>query len=217
MADRILVVEGDEDAKFFCALVRHLDLKQVEVKCHPAGKGNAIKTFCSVLTKQTKSSRAQIGLVVDADFASNGGGHQASVHDINSKAQCVGFNPLNALAGGGYQLRSTVCSQAKAGVWVMPDCSNDGLTEHFLEKSISSTEVPRFEYAGSVFKNAISQGPALGLPVKEHHHAKARLGTWLAWQDPPRMSFANALYKSLFDMKSTQMHRLICWLNWLFA
>jgi hypothetical protein len=217
MADRLLVVEGEEDAKFFKTVLRKLELNEVDVKCHPAGKGNAIATFAATLKKQTKGGRAQIGLVVDADFPQDGHGHAASVKDINSKVTLLGYKPMTKLAGGGYAFSPVGESRTQAGVWVMPDCAGDGHTEHLLQQLISAAEQPRFQYAQQACDLALDHKPTLDYPVKSHHRAKAQLGTWLAWQHPPRMSFGFALKESLFDFESPAMRPLRSWLNGLFS
>lgn len=216
MADRILVVEGEEDRKLFSALFRAHQIADVDIHFQPSGKGNAISTFCAVLRKQTKSSRSRVGLVVDADFEDAGAGNRESVKDINAKALKAGFGPMTAASGGGYEVRPTSGYSARVGVWVMPDCSGDGYTEHLLVQAVGPGEKPRFDHAKSSCDGALTQRGDLAYPVRPNHRIKAHLGTWLAWQDPPRMSFGSAVDKGLFDPDHPGVRSLVSWLRWLY-
>lgn len=217
MADRILVVEGEEDRKLFLALFRVHGIPDVDVHFQPSGKGNAISTFCSVLMMQPRSRRSKVGLVVDADFEGAGAGNRASVKDINAKALKVGYGPLSAITGGGYEARSRSGHLTRVGVWVMPDCSNDGYTEHLLVQAVGPAEQVRFNHAKVACDNALLGCGNFDYPVRPDHRIKARLGTWLAWQDPPRMSFASAIDKSLFDAEHGCMRPLVAWMHWLYS
>lgn len=217
MADRLLVVEGEEDKKLFQALLRRSQTDRVEVVCHPAGKGNAIATYCASVAKQTKSSQAQLGLVVDADLVAVGGsGIGKTVADLNAKLMPLGLRPLTKLAGGGFEAGSMQYTRCRFGVWVMPNGEKDGYVENLLVDCIAPAESARFDYAQRQCEAALADAPSLGFPVRAHHMVKAELGTWLAWQDPPRMSFAAALERGLFDERGDVMSSLSAWLKSLY-
>jgi hypothetical protein len=225
MVDRILVVEGEEDFHLFRTLLRlcGLSTAEREVKvlvCEPAGKFNALETFWNnlELPLQIASRQTQIGLVVDADFETHGTGHAATVQKINAKARELDLNPLLQPGTGaaGYELKLGTDSKTKVGVWVMPDCASDGYTEHLLHDAVNPVEQLRFEYAKQACQTALAH-PTLEFPVKDHHHTKAELDTWLAWQSTPRMQFGKAFDEFLFNIDNPQMQPLISWLNWLYT
>jgi hypothetical protein len=208
---KILIVEGQEDENFFKQLLRNLNLQDVEVKSNPSGKGNAITTFASSIKLENRASNSRLGLVVDADFAINGGGSASTLNTINA----IINSPFTQLTGGGLKTVIQSKPSLKAGLWIMPDNSNDGYIEHFLEGTFLSSENSRMQYAKQAVQSALTS--ANGFPVQPIHIGKANVGTYLAWQNPPRMSFANCLSKNLIDSNANSYVAIANWLCWLYT
>lgn len=217
MADRLIVVEGEEDQKFFTVLARNLGLSAVEIRCHPSGKGNAIATFGAAVLKQTPASKSRVALVVDADYPAGGTGFNATVRQINERLALASCAPLSNRIGGGFS-SAKAGSALRLGAWVMPNNADDGYCEHFAVDSISNLKRAEFNYAAKVCRDALSSSKSgYAFPVRSIHATKAEIGTWLAWQDPPRMSLAKALTDDLLDQSKPNMRALASWLNWLFT
>lgn len=208
---KILIVEGQEDENFFKELLRQLNLQSIEVKSNPSGKGNAIDTFASVIQLENNASRAQIGLVVDADFLANGGGYASTLQLLNQRINSA----LTQHAGGGLKAVISTKPSLRVGAWIMPNNALDGYIEHFLESSLAAAEANRFQFASQSFNAALNSG--LQFPMQSIHHGKARVGTYLAWQNPPRSSFAQCLHKGLLNSNSNYYVALSNWLNWLYT
>jgi hypothetical protein len=181
------------------------------VKCHPSGKGNAINTFFGLI--DLKSAK-NIGLVIDADLKTHGGGLSHTVKQVNIELNKREWDPLGHRSGGGFHAKNTDFSRMKVGVWVMPNNTDDGYLENFLVPSIVATEGARYGHASQQTRQALATN--LGFPAKKDHLVKAEIGAWLAWQNPPRMSFAKALSGSLFDRNAAEYSSLVNWVKWLF-
>ena len=216
MISKILFVEGEEDKKLLLSTSRSCNTS-VEVKCDPRGKGNAINSFVAALKLQTSASKNRIGLVVDADFLQHGGGFIATQASINQRLQEVGWNPLSQTPFSGF---STTCNKAKdaqAGVWIMPDNLNDGYVENLVIQSISPQQQPLSNYAIQQTTVAMTGGNGIPpIPTRPHHLDKAKVGTWLAWNDPPRMSLGAAHSNNLLNFNVGLGSDLSNWIKWLY-
>lgn len=216
MYSNVLFVEGDEDRKLFLSISRSLNFK-VEVKYDPSGKGNAILGFIAALKLQTSASKTRIGLVVDADFLQHGSGFVATQALINQKLQAIDWNPLSLTQYSGFGTTSPKVKDVQAGVWVMPDNLSDGYVENFVIQSISASQQPLANYAFQQTVIADFGGNGIPpIPTKPHHMDKAKVGTWLAWNDPPRMSLGAAHASHLLDFDAGLGGDLSDWLKWLY-
>ena len=212
---KFLIVEAFEDENFFKKLLSNLQIANVMVTSNPAGKGNAIRTFGDALELKPITSHDRIGLIVDADHVQHGAGYRQTISEINQMVLALQFNPLTALLGGGQVVSSNRHSNLRAGVWVMPNNVDDGAMEDFLLTSVANSELSRFQYAKTECGKALAS--SLGFPTQAHHLSKAEYGTWTAWQNPPRSSFARAFERQLFNTSSAQFVALSNWLKWLFV
>lgn len=203
---KLLVVEGVEDELLFKQILRNIGLNSVDVKSHPSGKGNAISTFCSAVMLYDR-----VGLVVDADFPTYGGGFSDTQKLINSDLNKINFGPLGALPGGGLGCLKT---RKRQGVWIMPDNISDGYLENFLDSMIEPSLLGGYQYADQATRTALSA--SVGFTAKTHHRCKSNFGAWLAWHDPPRMSFAKAMSNCYFDKNSNSYKSITNWLKWIF-
>lgn len=219
--EKLLIVEGEEDQKFFAAASKSLALDGVKIHFHPGGKDNALAAFIGRLTLATRASNLKLGLVVDADFdgVSPSGGFSATRAQINRRLAQVGFSPLTSMpATSGMVSRKAALGGVVAGVWVMPNNCDDGQIEGFLISAISPSESPRFAYASQIARAVVAGshgGPTYD--VKKHHSKKAELGTWLAWSDPPRISLGGAVSRGLVDTSGAAFSPLAIWLRALFG
>ena len=213
----LLFVEGEEDKKFFLSISRDGGIK-IDVKCDPRGKGNAINSFVSMLKLQTSASKNRIGLVVDADFPQNGGGFAETQALINQRLQAINWSPLSQTKYSGFKTTSSNASGTQAGVWIMPNNSDNGYAEAFVIQTIAQPQKMLAAYAFQQTAIAIAGGNGIPvLPTKPHHLDKARVGVWLAWSDPPRMSLGAANSNNLLDFNAGVGKNLSDWLTWLYT
>ncbi len=218
---RLLIVEGEEDKKFFEAVFRamgHPD--KVEILHHPSGKSNAILVFGATLDLFTRASKARVGLAVDADdpTLNPSDGFSNTRKSVNEELQQRSFNGL-VLGGNtsGLVSISNKSSDILAGLWVMPNNASNGYLEDFATSVVAPNERGRYSFASETCKsvlNGLLSGP--NFAFKPHHFPKAAVGTWLAWSDPPRMNLGTAVSRGLLDIKHNQFQSLIVWLTLLY-
>lgn len=218
---RLLIVEGEEDRKFFEAVFRVTGhAEQVDIRHHPSGKSNAIQLFGARLELLTKASTARIGLAIDADDpALNASDGFVNTHSaVNQQLQQHRFNALARGAGTtGFVSKANHNSAVLAGLWVMPDNMSNGYLEDFANSVVAANERDRQSFAWKEAKSVLDKahgGP--NFSFKAHHLAKAAVGTWLAWSDPPRMNLGTAVSRGLLDTQDAKFQSLIAWLSLLY-
>lgn len=98
------------------------------------------------------------------------------------------------------------------GVWVMPDNAAEGCLETFLRHLVPEESEPLWVHAG----NCSSKAKELGAKWRDVHEPKAKLYTWLAWQDPPGQNPGVALAKKILDPHSKEAASFVKWFKELY-
>jgi len=102
----------------------------------------------------------------------------------------------------------------KLGVWIMPDNDSPGMLEDFLVKSIpENEESPLLQYAEEVCREAKDSHNA---PYRKSHATKAKVHTWLAWQDEPGRQLHQAIQHKLLQPTSPYAALFVAWFKELF-
>ncbi len=101
----------------------------------------------------------------------------------------------------------------RVGLWLMPDCGSAGMLETFLAFLVPETESALWDHATASFE----QARTLGAPCGDSHHDKARIHTWLAWQDPPGTSFGLALTRKILDASANGATAFVGWFRQLYG
>ena len=104
-------------------------------------------------------------------------------------------------------------SGLKLGVWLMPDNRSHGMMETFLTYLVPDNNNPVLRYAES----ARDEARTLGAPYKDVQADKAKIYTWLAWQDPPGWPLHNAVMERLLDPRSVHAAAFVGWFRSLFG
>jgi len=100
----------------------------------------------------------------------------------------------------------------KVGVWLMPDNRNQGRLEEFLRGLVPGDNTC-WAYAGE----ATSHAKGLGARFADTEFAKARIHTWLAWQETPGLPFGTAITAKYFGVDSPEALRFVQWFRRLFS
>ncbi|MEE9293627.1 MAG: DUF3226 domain-containing protein [Phycisphaerae bacterium] len=104
-------------------------------------------------------------------------------------------------------------SGLKLGVWLMPDNRSHGMMETFLTYLVPDDSNPVLKYAECARDEARAHGP----PYKDVHADKAKIYTWLAWQDPPGRPLHNAVMERILDPHSPHAAAFVGWFRTLFG
>jgi len=104
-------------------------------------------------------------------------------------------------------------SGLRLGVWIMPDNRSRGMLETFLAYLVPNDSEAVWQEAISASDRARNAGA----PFKEIHADKARIHTWLAWQDPPGRPFGEALKNTCLDPSVPQAAAFAQWFITLYG
>jgi hypothetical protein len=94
----------------------------------------------------------------------------------------------------------------------MPDNRTHGALEAFLE-----TLIPDEDAVWPFARTSSAEAKRLGAPYREVDTAKARLLTWLAWQDEPGKQYGQAVNARILGHDSSTALAFVDWFRRLFV
>lgn len=203
-----LLVEGPDDL-FVIARLRELNHLEDNVFIKPCGSvEKAIELFRILIEKQVADNRI-LGLVIDAD--SNISGRWQRISQILNESGK--YNVPDVLPGDGLVLSPNDSEDTKIGVWVMPDNQLNGMLEDFLAM-LAVNDKDLLDEVNATLRIIEEKGVS---KYKSVHKAKARIHTFLAWQEEPGVTMGNAIAKSYLRADSEQAVLFVTWLKSLFS
>jgi len=203
-----LFVEGPSDGAVVNALVRArlgVDLgnpkghRIVDAPPEEGGFFQALNRFKSALASRRPE---RLGLVVDRDGTPD---RWNAVRGALSELSHPEVPPSSGV-------RLSV-AWGRVGVWLMPDNVSSGDLEVFLERILPDPPPQTWPHAEEATRTARQ----LGAPFQEKHFAKARLHTWLAWNDPPGLPYGTALTAGAFRPENPTAEGFLDWFKWLYG
>lgn len=204
-----LLVEGTDDKwTVINLLARHgydwEDSSQVRPFVEATGGVDALldRNLLSAALK----AHTRLGLVVDADLPPTNRWEQAR-HVLGS----LGFS-LPRVAPPGGTLVEHPQSRQRIGLWLMPDNTQPGRIEEFIEKLIPSGHT-LWPHARSATLHACS----LGATLADRDHLKGALHAWLAWQEVPGQPFGTALASRVLAHDSREALLFVDWFKRCFS
>ena len=199
-----LFVEGVNDLHVVSSLCENHKLTEnFNIEACGSDK-NVIRQFKIAITNPAVYQR--IGIMVDAD--NDVKGRWMQLVDIlmkSGKYDCENLElPLDGLVL--YPLNSC---DAIIGIWIMPNNNLEGMLEDFVLQLVSS-------------ENVLMQKPESTLSeleaeeiqqYKRVHRSKAKVHTFLAWQDEPGRPMGQAITARVLNPEAEQARVFIDWLN----
>lgn len=216
-SDRILLVEGDTDQRFFIEVLKHLGLDAKVTVAPPKTLGgthnNKEGTFkhLPVLLEQLGDGRiSRLALIVDADYQANGGGYQRAISRVTAIVEPYRF-VFGSRRGSGVAFRNTD-GLADFGFWVMPNNENEGGLEDWFSNCVHHKSQELFAHA----KATVAKLPQ-PYKFKPTHLSKAEISTWLAWEKSPGHGFQRALDDELIEVDCAPFKNLCAWLTHIYT
>jgi len=202
--DQILLVEGINDKAVFGSIFKHHKLPEgfkIEVK------GDVEKLIRSIPV-HVKTDVKTIGIVIDADF--NIDNQRNRWEAIKNKLKNIGYNVPDKLHPEGTIIKND--ELPVIGIWVMPDNNSDGMLEDFV-----TFLVPEDDKLMPFVDETLIDLEEKGLnKYKGIHRAKARIHTWLAWQESPGTPMGLAITKKYLDIEKEECQIFVKWITNLF-
>lgn len=161
------------------------------------------KEYMNVLLKS--STIRTLGIMIDADQVGVSSRYQ-SMHNLCSAA----FPEMpNTLPAEGLIVNNAAAK--RLGIWIMPDNRSKGDLETFLRNLVP--DQPLWSYAESCTESAKKDWNA---PYRDAHANKAKLYSWLSWQDPPVRNPGRAIESGALDATRPETQPFITWFRELF-
>lgn len=202
-----LLVEGKDDKFFISSLRKNLEIKESFEIEDCGGKDKLLEKLPTLL--KGSGNLNTIGVVLDADTDLSN--RWKAVHKILKDSKKYKDIPKTC------DKKGTIIfpieeDDIKVGVWLMPNNNDKGMLEDFVSFLIPEDDklLPKVE---EVLKNIEESGLN---KYKEIHKPKARIHTWLAWQENPGTSMELAITKKYLSTTPIICQDFISWLNELF-
>ncbi len=206
-----LLVEGDDDKRVIPWLMDCF----IEWGDDPADWPCCIEEFGGygpllkdgeIQTQLKRGGLKTLGILVDANDDPAGRWNairQRCIADFPTFPAAVVPTGLNISNAAGLRL----------GVWLMPDNGSKGMMETFLALFVPPAGSALWTFA----EQCCTDCKAHAAPYKNAHLDKARIHTWLAWQDPPGRPLHNAIIEQMLKPGSPQADQFVNWFCNLFG
>jgi hypothetical protein len=212
--EKVLLVEGDEDKRVIPQLVEANGVKWgdrpkeriVEIKALGSVKKLLDKEEIGV---QLKASGLKVlGIILDADESPADRWQSIRNCLIERYPDIPKKMPLSGLIHP---------SEIKIGVWMMPDNKERGMLETFLQFLLPEQGKTLWQFSDNCCQQAkVIQNKEQGACFKDCHSDKAKIHTWLAWQNPPGRQLHQAVMERILSPDSPQAAVFMQWFKELF-
>ena len=205
---KILIVEGYDDLSFISAIMKNR-IKGWIVK--PEHKNSSKDKFLVQINicddEGATGGKAQITYENTLRISKGGYTHVGIVLDADQDFQAANGKAINII---------NRMKQNYPGVnlssWIMPTNKDVGMIEDFALTLVSPSQLLSFADSTSL----TAQKQPHNAPYKNIHTSKAKLRTWLAWQDEPGIRMGNAAIKGIIDTKSANANAFVDWFSTFF-
>ncbi|MBN1516306.1 hypothetical protein JXA32_07030 [Candidatus Sumerlaeota bacterium] len=202
----LCIVEGAEERRTIPYIINHYQpwgdneaeyLAEIRVR---DGIDNILQTDY-LQTEFDNEAIKRIGIIIDAnDSASN---RYASVRDC-----CLTHFPNLPEQIDPHGVIVTNQKGKRLGIWIMPDNSMQGMLETFLGRMVDDSNRGLWEFAQQCAEQAKNDHSA---PYLENHTDKAKIHTFLSWQDEPGNSLGLAVQKKIFKPDNPAANPFVEW------
>lgn len=204
-----LLVEGDEDKRVIPQLIERNKIPWVErgepivqIKSH----GGIEPLIDEIPTELKASDLSALGILVDAndDAASRWRRLRgACLPDVPDLPEILPKEGLVHPCDFGLKL----------GFWIMPDNRMQGMLETFLSLLVPADHEPLWDWTDELCDEARRKRA----PFKARHRDKARIHSWLAFQDPPGRPLHNAIIERVLNPTSPSAKPFVSWFRRLYG
>lgn len=94
------------------------------------------------------------------------------------------------------------------GIWIMPDNTTAGILEHFV-----TTLIPKGDPLWPRAQQCVDQIPPAQRPFNKASLPKAKIHTWLAWQEEPGAKMGGAIARKYLDPNTPTAEIFIAWIR----
>lgn len=202
-----LLVEGNDDQHVVWALCKKHNVPETfdVIDCESVEK--VLKSLGFRLKLADINSR--IGIVMDADTSLKSRWDSfVSILKRTGKYDCDALT----LPQDGLVLEPTDNTYPKVGIWLMPDNNQNGMLEDFM-LALAKPDDVLMKKSEDVLTDLETEGIQRYKPA---HRSKAKIHTYLAWQDIPGRPMGQAITANILNSDSDMAVKFADWLKELF-
>lgn len=206
-ATQTLLVEGNDDYHLIRSICKAYNISSTFLieDC------NGITNLLGGLPVRLKGSGEinTIGIVIDADTDIQN--RWSQIRQILIQSKRYGSIPDDCPKQGAI-ISPINKDDIRIGIWIMPDNNNNGMLEDF-----AAFLIPASDKLISEVDKVLSDIELKNLnKYKDCHHSKARIHTWLAWQEQPGTPMGAAVTKKYLSTTPPICMDFVEWIKNLF-
>ena len=202
-----LLVEGNDDQHVVWALCKKHNVPETFDVIDCESVENVLKSLEVRLRLADNNSR--IGVVMDADTSLKSRWDSfVSILKRTGKYDCETLT----LPQDGLVLEPIDNTYPKVGIWLMPDNNQNGMLEDFM-MALAKPDDTLMKKSEDVLTGLETEGIQKYKPV---HRSKAKIHTYLAWQDVPGRPMGQAITTNILNSDSDMAVMFADWLKELF-
>ena len=205
MGRRILLVEGKDDEHVFKAIFGQYQLQHLDIKEH----GGYATLLEAVPLRLIESDVSALGVVIDADSDAS-----SRWESLRNNLIFAGYSGVpQELPCNGLVIEAPADKiLPRFGTWIMPDNVIPGILEHFLE-----TLVPPNDELYSLVTRTVDTIPNHLRRFRSVDLPKAKIHTFLAWQDEPGKPLGQSITRHVLQAHSPSCEQIVAWLRRLYS
>lgn len=213
---KILLVEGDNDKRVIPEFIEQNDIlwepepKEYIVKIKAKDSKENLLNETEIKTELQASGLKELGIVVDADE-----NPKTRKQRIEQLYKSLGKNINENVSSDGFIIQ--LDSGIKFGIWMMPDNENQGMLETFLSYFIEDEDNnPSTNSLWQYVQEVVTEASKRGATYKQVHLDKAKIHTWLAWQDEPGNQLHQAIKYKILNSSHPKGQSFLRWFKQLY-
>lgn len=199
---RVLMVEGADDEHVVKHICGERQLGKIET-IHPYGGKDPLLEGIGARLKE--SDVIALGILLDADT-----NLKARWQSVTDRLRLAGYaDTPDAPSPNGTVIAAPANSLLpRVGIWLMPDNQANGILENFLRFLVPEGD-PLFSHV----EQSLDRIPPAQCRFSELKKPKAKIHTWLAWQEEPGKPFGQAITARYLDPNLPAADIFAAWLQ----
>jgi hypothetical protein len=179
-------------------------LQEWPINIQTEGSADEVLKESGLVATLQASGVTTLGIIVDANCNPNGRWERIREFCRKNGATIANAPSPQGLIVDGVRGR-------RFGAWIMPNNTDVGMLENFCHNLMPVTDS-----LWTLTQTCVTEVKRIGAPYIDAHLQKARLHTWLAWQNPPGERMGSAITKRILRHDAASAEPFVKWFRELY-